>query len=79
MAFYSLFVAVLIYRQYEYAEEVKNILWDVGLDADVDNGTDTLNKKIRNGELAQYNFIFGTLPPFLTSSDFHSHNTYSRR
>jgi len=43
---------------YEYAEEVKNILWDVGLDADVDNGTETLNKKIRNGEIAQYNFIF---------------------
>jgi hypothetical protein len=26
---------------------------------DVDNGPDTINKKIRNGELAQYNFIFG--------------------
>lgn len=25
--------------------------------ADVDNSPETLNKKIRNGELAQYNFI----------------------
>ncbi len=28
--------------------------------ADVDNGTETINKKIRNGEIAQYNFILGT-------------------
>lgn len=27
-------------------------------DVDVDHG-DTLNKKIRNAQLAQYNFIFG--------------------
>jgi threonyl-tRNA synthetase len=59
--FQSLLTTALTPRQYEYAEEVKNILWNVGLYADVDNGTDTLNKKIRNGELAQYNFIFGTL------------------
>jgi threonyl-tRNA synthetase len=52
---------MLTSRQYDYAEEVKNKLWDVGLYSDVDNGTDTLNKKIRNGELAQYNFICGTL------------------
>ena len=33
--------------------------------ADVDNGPDTLPKKIRNGEIAQYNFIFGQSPyPF---------------
>jgi len=43
---------------YDYAEEVKDKLWNVGLYAEVDNGTDTLNKKIRNGEVAQYNFIF---------------------
>lgn len=33
----------------------------LGLWADVDNGENTLPKKIRNGEIAQYNFIFGTL------------------
>ena len=34
-----------------------------GLFADVDNSPETLNKKIRNGEIAQYNFIFGALCP----------------
>lgn len=56
-------------RQYDYAEEVKDKLWNVGLYAEVDNGTDTLNKKIRNGEVAQYNFIFGTLALLLVSPD----------
>lgn len=27
--------------------------------ADVDNGDNTLQKKIRNGEIARYNFILG--------------------
>jgi len=70
---------VLTPRQYDYAEEVKDKLWNVGLYADVDNGTDTLNKKIRNGEVAQYNFIFGALALLLVSPDFRSHNTRSRR
>jgi threonyl-tRNA synthetase len=35
-------------------------LSESGLFADVDNGADTLPKKIRNGEIAQYNFIIGT-------------------
>jgi threonyl-tRNA synthetase len=35
-------------------------LSESGLFADVDNGADTLPKKIRNGEIAQYNFILGT-------------------
>ena len=34
-------------------------LTHAGLFADVDNGENTLNKKIRNGEIAQYNFILG--------------------
>jgi len=33
----------------------------VGLFADADNGENTLPKKIRNGEIAQYNFILGML------------------
>ena len=32
-----------------------------GLFADVDTTGETLNKKIRNGETSQYNFILGTL------------------
>jgi len=30
---------------------------------EVDDSGDTLNKKIRNGQLAQFNFIFGTASP----------------
>ncbi|KAF9507042.1 hypothetical protein BS47DRAFT_1374003 [Hydnum rufescens UP504] len=41
----------------DYASEVMQKLWDVGLYADVDNGPETFKKKIRNGEIAQYNFI----------------------
>ncbi|KAG8958477.1 threonyl-tRNA synthetase [Tulasnella sp. 419] len=41
----------------DYASEVAQKLLDAGLFVDVDNGADTLPKKIRNGEIAQYNFI----------------------
>ncbi|XP_025423216.1 threonine--tRNA ligase, cytoplasmic isoform X2 [Sipha flava] len=42
----------------EYSEKVKKEIYDAGFmcDVDVDHG-DTLNKKIRNAQLAQYNFI----------------------
>lgn len=40
-----------------YASEVAEKLNSLGIFTDVDNGENTLNKKIRNGELAQYNFI----------------------
>ncbi|KAJ1872803.1 threonyl-tRNA synthetase [Coemansia sp. RSA 990] len=42
---------------YEYAEQVKQQLHEAGLFVEVDVSADTLNKKIRNAELAQYNFI----------------------
>ncbi|KAJ2471050.1 threonyl-tRNA synthetase [Coemansia sp. RSA 2322] len=42
---------------YEYAEQVRDRLHAGGFYADVDVGGDQLNKKIRNAELAQYNFI----------------------
>ncbi|KAH9942055.1 hypothetical protein B0H21DRAFT_868441 [Amylocystis lapponica] len=41
----------------EYASQVAQTLNDLGIFADVDNGENTLPKKIRNGEVAQYNFI----------------------
>ncbi|KAI0305184.1 tars protein [Multifurca ochricompacta] len=41
----------------DYASEIATKLSEAGLFADVDNGADTLPKKIRNGEIAQYNFI----------------------
>ena len=42
--------------------QVKQTVWDAGFltDIDLDHGT-TLNKKIRNAQLAQYNFIFGEI------------------
>ncbi|CAF0941858.1 unnamed protein product [Didymodactylos carnosus] len=42
----------------EYAMEVQRKLWDAGfqVEADLDPGS-TLNKKIRNNQLAQFNFI----------------------
>ncbi|KAF8579070.1 tars protein [Ramaria rubella] len=42
----------------EYASEIADRLSALGLWTDVDNGDNTLPKKIRNGEIAQYNFIF---------------------
>lgn len=42
----------------QYAEKVRKQLWDAGLYADADLGDNTLNKKIRNAEIAQYNFVF---------------------
>jgi threonyl-tRNA synthetase len=47
--------------QNEYASEVQQLLWNAGLYADVDNGPETFKKKIRNGEVAQYNFLLGKL------------------
>ncbi|KAF8556608.1 threonyl-tRNA synthetase [Imleria badia] len=41
----------------DYAQEIADKLSALGLFADVDNGADTLPKKIRNGEIAQYNFL----------------------
>ncbi|KAJ7704359.1 hypothetical protein B0H17DRAFT_1039387 [Mycena rosella] len=41
----------------DYASQVCERLKSNGLFADVDNGADTLQKKVRNGEIAQYNFI----------------------
>jgi threonyl-tRNA synthetase len=45
--------------QNAYAEEVGKYLSDMGLYVDVDTSPETLGKKIRNGEIAQYNFILG--------------------
>lgn len=47
--------------QKDYAQEIADKLSALGLFADVDNGADTLPKKIRNGEIAQYNFLLGAL------------------
>lgn len=44
----------------DYVEEVQQILRDDKLNVDSDVSGNTLQKKIRSGQLAQYNFIFGT-------------------
>lgn len=41
-----------------YAARVRDFFYAEGFHADVDNGTATLDKKIRNAEIARYNFIF---------------------
>ncbi|KAJ5706954.1 hypothetical protein N7488_006755 [Penicillium malachiteum] len=41
----------------DYAEELQKIFRADKLNADIDIGPNTLQKKIRNGQLAQYNFI----------------------
>ncbi|SNX87565.1 probable THS1 - threonyl tRNA synthetase, cytosolic [Melanopsichium pennsylvanicum] len=43
---------------FKYAKEVQQKLWDEGFFADVDLSDNTLPKKVRNGEIAQYNFVF---------------------
>ncbi|KAJ1648419.1 threonyl-tRNA synthetase [Coemansia asiatica] len=42
---------------FDYAQSVRDKLHNAGFYADVDLGGETLNKKIRNAELSQYNFI----------------------
>ncbi|KAF9256032.1 threonyl-tRNA synthetase [Marasmius fiardii PR-910] len=41
----------------EYASQIASRLTGLGIYADVDDSDNTLPKKIRNGEIAQYNFI----------------------
>lgn len=43
---------------FNYAKSVQQELWDAGFFSDVDLSDNTLPKKIRTGQLAQYNFIF---------------------
>ena len=46
----------------EYATQVKDKLYESGFMAEVDLSTgDTMNKKIRNAQLSQFNFILGKL------------------
>ncbi len=53
----------------EYAFKVQKQLHDAGFMVSVDNDPGrTLNKKIRNGQLAQYNFILGEFSYHSTNS-----------
>ena len=44
----------------DYVEEVQRLLRAQKILADIDIGSNTMQKKIRTGQLQQYNFIFGT-------------------
>jgi threonyl-tRNA synthetase len=44
---------------HDYMLEVQKIFKDKGMYVDVDKTGNTLQKKIRNGQLEQYNFVFG--------------------
>ncbi|CAH1997183.1 unnamed protein product [Acanthoscelides obtectus] len=49
----------------DYAEQVKQKLYDAGFMVEVDTDPgDTMNKKIRNAQLAQFNFILGKYKNF---------------
>lgn len=44
----------------DYAQEVQKKVYEAGFMAEVDTDPgDTLNKKVRNAQLAQFNFILG--------------------
>ena len=43
----------------DYVEEVQRLLRAQKMHADIDIGSNTMQKKIRTGQLQQYNFIFG--------------------
>lgn len=47
----------------DYAEEVRRLFQARGLYVDADVSGNTLQKKIRTGQLEQYNFIFGISDP----------------
>lgn len=48
---------------YDYAQELRGIFRKQKMFVDVDLSGDLLKKKIRKGQLAQYNFIFGEWSP----------------
>lgn len=52
----------------EYVEEVQKLLRAQKLHADIDISGNTMQKKIRTGQLQQYNFIFGEFPTDFFSS-----------
>lgn len=49
---------------YDYAEEVRKIFKSKMMYVEVDTSGETLPKKIRRAQLAQYNFVFGMLSLF---------------
>lgn len=44
-------------KNLEYAQKVQKQLQNAGFEVDIDESENTINKKVRNGQLAQYNFM----------------------
>lgn len=64
---------------FDYAKEVQAIFKGENMFVDVDLTGNTLQKKIRTGQLAQYNFVFGKKPlPRMRSRIAHSLTWRSR-
>ena len=51
-------IVPVAHPHFEYAERIRGLLHDAGFHVDADLSDNTLSKKIRNAEVAQYNFIF---------------------
>ena len=46
----------------DYAIDVQKKIYEAGFQCEVDiDAGDTMNKKVRNAQIAQFNFILGTL------------------
>lgn len=58
----------------DYVEELQRILRDDKMNVDIDISGNTMQKKIRTGQLAQYNFIFGMF--FLSYTLFYFINLF---
>ena len=54
----QIMVVPVTVKFYEYAQKVAKMLHDVGLYAECDVSDNTLPKKVRNAEIAHWNFIF---------------------
>jgi len=59
---------------HDYATEIAKKLFDAGLYAEADIGENTLPKKVRNAELAQYNFILVVGQEELDSKSVNARN-----
>jgi len=61
-------------RYFDYAHEVQQKLWKAGFYAEDDLSGNTLQKKIRNGQVLKYNFIFIVGEQEMTSASVNVRN-----
>ena len=59
---YSYLLAQFCFNIFRWNLDVASKLRQLGYCADADtDGSNTMNKKVRNAQIAQYNFIFGKI------------------